>query len=505
MSPGQKLTVLSILALLCAWACEPDLDSLHAGYQGGTAGVAVSGGSSNAGMGGTGGDIGAGGDLGAGGTGGDIGAGGDTGGVGGTGAVGGGGTTHTEAGMAGEGDSGAPPVPTDCDNLERDVNESDVDCGGSSTCPRCASNLRCSGNNDCSSGFCKGTRCAEPTCADGYKNQDETGTDCGGSCAPELGCDIDVACTVNEDCTSEFCKDEVCSDHCQSEKREANETDKDCGGPDCEPCADTLQCEKGADCVSRICFNNACQAATCDDNVQNQDESDEDCGGICVTEDKYCPVDALCNGPADCDSYVCPADRCVADLDIAADDAIDTFEDGDLLLSAGDRVGNWYPFGDGTGTVSVAISAVDRGPYSTRTLQTTGTNFTSWGSGVGVDMYNPGGSQATKEPYDASAFTGVTFWARAAIAVTVTVVFPDRHTDAAGMFCTTCDHHYFKPVSVGTTWERFIIPFSTLVLETGGVPLPPDGFDASGLVAVQFRMASGISYELWIDDVAFVR
>lgn len=32
--------------------------------------------------------------------------------------------------------------------------ETDIDCGGSNTCPRCANGLRCSVNSDCQSGVC---------------------------------------------------------------------------------------------------------------------------------------------------------------------------------------------------------------------------------------------------------------------------------------------------------------------------------------------------------------
>jgi hypothetical protein len=502
MAPSFKLTALcTVTALLCSWACEPDLDSLEARYQGGASGNSMTGtgGSANAG---TGGDVIESGGSGAVEAGGSAGLG--TGGVGGTG--------DAEGGMAGEvpqgGDGGAPPEPAACDNLERDVNESDVDCGGTSVCPRCDTNLRCGVNLDCLSGFCKGTRCAEPTCGDGYKNQDETATDCGGSCAPALGCDLGAACNVNEDCDSQFCKDKKCTDHCLSGQRESDETDEDCGGADCGPCDDNLDCGKAADCKSKICFNNSCQPATCSDSVQNQDESDKDCGGVCLP-DKPCEIADSCNGPGDCDSYVCTDDACAPDLDISAGDFIDDFEDGNLILSAGDRVGNWYPYGDSSGTVTADARAPERGVHSDFGAHTTGTGFTGWGSGFGVDLNNAGGQQSTKEVYDASAFTGITFWARAEAPMSVTVVFPNGDTDAAGDICNTvtdgvCDHHWFSAVSVSTTWQRFVVPFSSATLEAGGNPAPST-FDVSRLVSVQFRMLSGLTYELWIDDVAFVR
>jgi hypothetical protein len=125
-----------------------------------------------------------------------------------------------------------------------------------------------------------------------------------------------------------------------------------------------------------------------------------------------------------------------------------------------------------------------------------------------VDLNNTGGSQSTKTVYDASAYTGITFWARAEATLMVSVVFPDGDTDAAGKLCTAsggvCDHHWFKPVQVDTEWKRYTVTFESLALEPGTVP-EPTAFAADRLVALQFRLASGQDYSLWIDDVAFVK
>jgi len=468
MPSAIKLTCLSALLLLFASACQPDLNSLSAGYAASLAGSGPAGG-------------------------------GDSGGTG-------------NSGSGGEltGSGGATPPPPSCANLARDPGESDVDCGGTSMCQRCGTSLRCTANRDCASSFCKSSHCAEPTCGDGVQNQDETAPDCGGSCK---GCDDNVACLVNADCVGEFCKNALCTDHCTSGAREADETDKDCGGTQCAPCADNHRCAQASDCQSAVCFNNKCQPATCGDKVQNQDESDTDCGGVCSVS-KPCAVSAHCNAVSDCASYICTKSKCVADIDVAAGDIIDDFEDVDLLLPAspalGGRVGTWYAYGDGSGTVTENVVSVQRAA-SRHSLHTTGMGFTSWGSSVGVDLNNSGAGLETKRGYDASAYSGVTFWARADAAVPVTVVLPDTDTDAAGGTgaCAlksggVCDHHYFKDVQVDTTWRRFTVPFASLTLEPGGDPAPT-AFKPSGIVSVQFRMQSGLTYELWIDDVAFVK
>ncbi len=246
--------------------------------------------------------------------------------------------------------AGASAIPAACKNKKRDSNESDTDCGGTSVCARCDSGLRCTNSKDCDSGYCDGAHCAEPTCADNVKNQDETGIDCGGSCSPAKACDDGLTCDVNADCSSGFCQpDGFCGDHCGSGKRDGDETDKDCGGS-CDPCADKLHCSTSSDCLSKICFNNICQAATCGDGVQNQDETDKDCGGSCAAMSP-CPNTAKCKVASDCDSYVCTSSKCVADIKVDPADLIDDFEDLDVLLPVpaadhGNRNGTWYTFGD---------------------------------------------------------------------------------------------------------------------------------------------------------------
>ena len=103
--------------------------------------------------------------------------------------------------------------------------------------------------------FCVSGEGPQPTCDDGVQNGDETGIDCGGSCAACATCDDGV--------------------------QNGDETGIDCGGS-CAPCVscnDGIQNgdETGIDC------GGSCEAcATCDDGVQNGDETGIDCGGSCA-------------------------------------------------------------------------------------------------------------------------------------------------------------------------------------------------------------------------------
>jgi hypothetical protein len=89
---------------------------------------------------------------------------------------------------------------------------------------------------------------------------------------------------------------------CDDGKKNGKETSADCGGADCEPCADGKSCVTGADCMSDNCGAAfTCATPGCMDMQLNQDESDVDCGGACTK----CAVGKKCNMAEDCMSMSC--------------------------------------------------------------------------------------------------------------------------------------------------------------------------------------------------------
>jgi hypothetical protein len=144
-------------------------------------------------------------------------------------------------------------------------------------------------------------------CWDQVKSFSESDVDCGGSdCLP---CAPGLHCTVAGDCSSQVCNpsSSTCSaPSCSDAVANGSETDVDCGGPLCARCADHLHCIINNDCQSRVCdqSNASCASPTCSDAVRNANETDIDCGGgTCPTcaNGKHCQV----NG--DCQSGVCTA------------------------------------------------------------------------------------------------------------------------------------------------------------------------------------------------------
>ena len=284
-----------------------------------------------------------------------------------------GGSCEAETDCVSEACDAGTCVPTQCVDGEQNGGETDVDCGGPDCAP-CDGGESCGEGTDCVSTVCEADTCTDATCDDGVLNGDETGLDCGGDecgpCDPGLGCalptdcgsgicdaglcttatcddgvanqaesDVDCggpncdpcgaggSCEMPDDCVSVVCDPVAleCEEaSCEDEILNGDETDTDCGGPDCEGCDDGDDCVFSADCMSMVCLMETCQPSACDDEVQNGDETDVDCGGSC----QPCDDGQGCGVSGDCDSGVCEADACAeATCDDSVQNGSETGED----------------------------------------------------------------------------------------------------------------------------------------------------------------------------------
>jgi hypothetical protein len=116
-----------------------------------------------------------------------------------------------------------------------------IDCGGS--CLACTTEM-CSADSDCASGMCDtvASACLPPiTCYDGIKDGDEPSVDCGGSCDPFFQCTQGQACATAADCVGRACAGETdeiavtgtCTSvpwNCFDCIQDGDETGLDCGG-----------------------------------------------------------------------------------------------------------------------------------------------------------------------------------------------------------------------------------------------------------------------------------
>ena len=94
--------------------------------------------------------------------------------------------------------------------------------------------------------------------------------------------------------------------HCQNQVQDEGESDIDCGGA-CTRCALTQQCNTADDCRESQCNEGTCQAAGCTDKTLDGSETDVDCGGGSC---KPCAGGLVCARGADCTSGVCGALGC---------------------------------------------------------------------------------------------------------------------------------------------------------------------------------------------------
>ena len=122
------------------------------------------------------------------------------------------------------------------------------------------------------------------------------------------------------------------------------------------------------------------------------------------------------------------------------DDLISDFEIDNSLAPVDGRQGGWYTYGDDVGTFAKStgydIGEGNPNCSATGSLHVKGTGFAMWGAATGVDWKprpaDGDGGYGEKMTYDASAYRGIAFWAKASAPLDgVQVSFPDLYTDNA--------------------------------------------------------------------------
>ncbi len=123
-------------------------------------------------------------------------------------------------------------------------------CDDKGVCVECNANVECNGGT-CKAGLCDGSS----PCNDVKKNGNETDVDCGGGVCPV--CEVQHTCKVAADCATNICTNGVCQSPaatCNDGKKNQDETDVDCGGTTCGPCDALKQCAGPDDCKSALCL-----------------------------------------------------------------------------------------------------------------------------------------------------------------------------------------------------------------------------------------------------------
>lgn len=176
-------------------------------------------------------------------------------------------------------------------------------CDGQGSCVDCVIDDDCGGTDRCIS-----KQCVPATCGNGQLDPGETDTDCGGSLCPR--CDTGAGCEGDADCKSKVCDGDVCqAPSCEDGELNGSESDVDCGGASgCERCDTGKLCAQPGDCVDGVCgcegagCTPRCKAPTCVDGVKNGDEWAIDCGPACPGA---CDPLEPCEEASNCASGVC--------------------------------------------------------------------------------------------------------------------------------------------------------------------------------------------------------
>jgi hypothetical protein len=196
---------------------------------------------------------------------------------------------------------------------------------------------------------------------------------------------------------------------------------------------------------------------------------------------------------------------------------IDDMDDGDgSILTTGGRVGAWYTYNDATATgmqkpVAMMPFSMEAGGRDGKgyAAATSGSGFTVWGAGMGFNLNDPGDGMngSAKVTYDAKAYSGIAFWAKAGpgSANALRVNVSDKNTDPAGGVCAPaekCNDHFGKDIRLTEAWALYTMNFADLLQLGWGQPSA--ALDVSHLYAVQFQVAKGTTFDIWLDDVAFL-
>jgi hypothetical protein len=210
------------------------------------------------------------------------------------------------------------------------------------------------------------------------------------------------------------------------------------------------------------------------------------------------PADAPVDRPTVAPPVVQPLQGC-APLP-AADERIADFEDGSFVSTlVGIRGGTrWSVIADGDGAAAtLAAVPIEARCGSTLALRFAGTATADRSPITRLQLMS--GTQF----FDASTFRGITFAARASAPMQIRVKVPDRATTTAGKLCVACSDHFAATLELTTSFRSWFVPFSALRQIGSGDPRP--ALTTTALFGFEFTSARGAAFEIFIDDVNFLR
>jgi len=194
----------------------------------------------------------------------------------------------------------------------------------------------------------------------------------------------------------------------------------------------------------------------------------------------------------------------------ADDGMIDDFEDENTQINViAGRDGYWWTKHDDKGSTIgpdpfiPSEAGTDGSGLALRAMGKTaiGAPQEAWGAGFGLMLLT-----RKDGVYDASKYVGVSFRAKVGAGSTRQIRFAigDVNTHPNAGVCKVCWNHFGKDVTVSNQWKEFRVLFSELEQPAGWGDPRPAALTPSKLVSMDWSIAGGQTYDLWIDDIQFL-
>lgn len=238
-------------------------------------------------------------------------------------------------------------------------------------------------------------------------------------------------------------------------------------------------------------------------------------GCTCLVFGLATVMGAACGGAAPAPPNSPPSTPVVANFAISEKEcasgfAIDDAEDNNnQVLLRGGRSGYWYTFVDKAGSTITPPSQITflmspggarSSQYAARMMGKVSPAGQPLFAGMGFSFTDP------KAAYDATAFSGVSFYARVGPGSTASVRLkvPDANTDPVGKVCSECFNDFGADLTLTGEWQKYVAPFAAMKQMDGWGAPHPAAIDKSKLFGLQWQVTQpGASYDVWVDDVQF--
>jgi hypothetical protein len=187
----------------------------------------------------------------------------------------------------------------------------------------------------------------------------------------------------------------------------------------------------------------------------------------------------------------------------AADEVIADFEGNQAAtLVVGARGGTSWIFLPADGSGDVVATGIPERCGSRSALRVSGSGFAARTPLTQALLMN--GDTSGARFYDGTAWKGLRLSLRAVVPGTARLKVPDRDTARPGGVCSNCNDHFAADLPVTTEWKTFTVLWTALRQEGTGDTFP--ALDAAHLFGIElFPPKMDGAFELWLDDVSFVR